>query len=279
MEILGIDLFNKYGAIYEADAQPIDTRNFTFEQAVERCYYAASQIDELNDRINKIEGIMQSKKTSAIVNVNQAAMPSIAFNQKNNIVNRKFENFRRSLLGINDDYKENRNYIVSENDKMITKSDMTSKERETYPWRLNTLPFGSTMYILHNNFNDALEKTHHLYYEVFLPCKKRADKLAIDNENNQSEVYADYIEIVHLDTILKDYTPRQRITNLRKAGIKVLKTIVLATTGVALGTAFAVRKTMNSAGKDMFTSPKSNARYQSIETGNIYDEDGNRVPW
>jgi len=36
---------------------------------------------------------------------------------------------------------------------------------------------------------------------------------------------------------------------------------------------------VNNAGRDIGYSPKSNKRYQDPETGNLFDEDGNRVPW
>ena len=36
---------------------------------------------------------------------------------------------------------------------------------------------------------------------------------------------------------------------------------------------------INKAGKDVGNYPKSETRYQDPDTGDLYDEDGNRVPW
>ena len=60
-----------------------------------------------------------------------------------------------------------------------------------------------------------------------------------------------------------------------KIMLKGIGTVVLVGGAVAGVTAAAVSR----AGKDIGSSPKSTARYQSTETGNIYDEDGNRVPF
>jgi len=56
---------------------------------------------------------------------------------------------------------------------------------------------------------------------------------------------------------------------------KGISTVVLVGGVIAGVTAAAVSR----AGKDIGSYSKSTTRYQSTETGNIYDEDGNRVPF
>ena len=59
----------------------------------------------------------------------------------------------------------------------------------------------------------------------------------------------------------------------------------IALKGVAFGAIASVAVVgvmgdmVNKAGKDIGYSPKSNARYRNPNTGNLFDEDGNRVPW
>ena len=53
--------------------------------------------------------------------------------------------------------------------------------------------------------------------------------------------------------------------------------------GIGLFLAFFLSRLLGglvtAGGKDMFNGTKSNARYQDTKTGNLYDEDGNRVPY
>jgi len=70
-------------------------------------------------------------------------------------------------------------------------SEMRNKLIKTmiyFPWRSNTQPFGSDMYILQKDFNKALDDIHRLYYEEYLPYLRIARTI----ENPQSKFYGLY---------------------------------------------------------------------------------------
>ena len=88
------------------------------------------------------------------------------------------------------------------------------KEREYYPWRFNIHPFGSKRYISQQKANDVLEDIHHLYYNIYIPCKHRAEKLIRENQN--SDFYREYMKFISFDKDLLNFTPRRRFNNLKK---------------------------------------------------------------
>lgn len=95
-------------------------------------------------------------------------------------------------------------------------------------------------------------------YEAFNECKK------IDNGIQQLTLWN-----INVNNAKGYYIKNAKIA-LKCAAFTTVATIAV------LG---AIQHSVNKAGEDIGKSPKSNARYQDIETGNLYDEGKNRVPW
>ena len=263
---------------------PIDTRNFTFKEAVEGSCGAALQIQKLDEKFEIISDEMKERGKS------------------NGVFNFIFK--RR-------DYKENKNYPDNENDRKVRKQfrrnaimplfaipimfigplygvafalgvsvssiyliclfiflfsttlpSRIRKERKKYPWRFNTQPLGSTMYLLQQDALDILEKTHRLYYDIYLPCKSKADTLISSSENRGGEYYDAYKDVSRYGTYLYKCTPKQRIKDFQKKyllkNVKFAASVATIATVAFTGAAFAA---FNKAGKDIGNYPKSKDRY------------------
>jgi len=149
------------------------------------------------------------------------------------------------------------------------------KEQKMYPWRFNPQPLGSQMYILQQEGNDVYEKTHRIYYDLYLPCKRKADELIVDSKNRESEYYKVYLEVSKYETYMYNCTPKQRIKKAQKESwmrdVKIAATIAtVATVAVTAG----FMSMLNNAGKDMFTGgPKYRDKWIDRETGEKYDYD------
>ena len=133
------------------------------------------------------------------------------------------------------------------------------------------------MYILQEGFNNALEKTHRLYYDVYLPCKRKADELIIDKNNRESELYKGYQDVAKLDSYMRKCTPNQRIEALKKQKQKkdmqfALK-IAAVTTVVMVGAVAAFTGMVNNAGKDIGSGYKWKETWRNMETGEEFDSD------
>jgi len=281
--------------IYETEGNPVDTSNFTFEQAVGGCYYAAEQVAKLNEKLDNIDEIMKMKKVDCI----------------SNVISQKKEKYDVSTILIFDkildkDKKENKNFPISEKEKKIqlAKKRMTilvmlffliialycvsdefikdknitsltfpffifviigmffvmlfirepkeiRKERKTHPWHFNGFPIGSNLYLLQKDFNNTLEDIHRIYYDTYLPCKRKADELFYRQENRDGKLYEVYKEIVSIDQSMLNSTPVQRIYDYQMKQFKKNMKIVLAMGGVAVAATGAFIGMANKAGKDI----------------------------
>jgi hypothetical protein len=151
------------------------------------------------------------------------------------------------------------------------------KERKTHPWHFNVQPLGSPMYILQEDFNNALEETHRLYYDVYLPCKRKADELIIDKNNREGELYKGYQDIVKLDACMRKCTPNQRIEALKKQiqkkDMQFALKVAGITTVVMVGAVAAFSGMVNNAGKDIGSGSKWKETWKNMETGEEFSSD------
>jgi len=259
---------------YDYKKKPDDTtRNLTFEEAVGGCYFAAQEISKLNEQINDIDEIMSKQmKTNGIQNI-------VKYTTGDSL-DLLFGTIPKEYRMLGEHYKPNKSYPESKKMQQLRAFPKETKtEFKNYPWRFNLLPRGSRVYILQENYNERLEKVHRFYFETFLPCKDRADELILDKNNREGELYKDYCNIIALQEELLKCTPSQRIRDFGLNNLKKIGKITLAIGGTALAATAIFTGMVNNAGKDIGYSPKSTARYRDIETGNLFDEGGNRVPW
>lgn len=284
---------------YETE-NPINTSNFTFEKAIEGCCVAVTKISELDQKIEDIDNIMRTNQNAngGWVNVLNILLKSGVYKENENYPesekNKKYRIYYHRLLVF-------RTlaplfglsgliaiiawwlpiilislaviYLL-----MALPSRAMRKERKKYPWRFNVQPLGSQMYILQQDFNDSLEETHRLYYDLYLPCKRKTNELIIDKKNRENDSYKVYKEVAKYESYMQNCTPMQRIRNLQtelqkkeiQRAIKVTAIFTVATVAVTAG----FMSMLNNAGKDMFTGgPKYDEKWINLETGEKYDYD------
>jgi len=303
---------NKQGKsenIYESE-NPVDTRNFTFEKAVEGCCVSVTQIKELDNEWDRVDDAMRQKQNAPgrWTNMLNFFFKKGAYKENLNFTESEKQTKARSyyrnmmifnvaapiivtpialilsaliivlplwlalIVGIG--------AIVFVIVKVFIPDKEIKKERKHYPWRFNVQPLGSQMYILQQDANDNLEKTHRFYYDLYLPCKRKADELMADTRNRDGEYYKLYQEVARCETEMYNCTPMQRIKKFqRKLLMKNVKIVAAVATIATVAVTAGFVSMLNNAGKDIGYSPKSTARYRDSDSGNLYDEDGNRVPW
>ena len=279
---------------YETE-NPINTQNMTFKKAVEGCCVALIQISELDEKIASIDEIMRKNQN---INGSWGNLLSIIFasgvykkNKKytDSEKNKKYRIYYRRLL-ISMIFSPIIFLFASFTPLWLSlvligivlvyllsalPSSIIRKERKMFPWRYNVQPIGSQMYILQQDFNDALEKTHRLYYDLYLPCKHKADELKVDSMNRESEHYSTYQEVLKYESYMQNCTPMQRIRKLetelkRKEMRRVIKiTTVFAVATVAVTAGFI--SMLNSAGTNMFQSTGYDEKWTDLETHKEYD--------
>jgi len=234
-----------------------DTRNFSFEEAVGGCYFAAEKISKLNEQINDIDEIMSKQmKTNGIKNIvklnhnpEKLGERTISPFEGNGLISKLTNELSG---GIGEHFQPNENYPESEKTKQLRAFPKETKEEfRNYPWRFNLLPRGSRAYILQEKYNEKLEEIHRFYYDTFLPCKSRADILILEKSNENGDLVKDYCNIITLDKELKKCTPRERINDYRINQFRKIGKITLTITGA---TVLATTFFLNNGGKGMFTS-------------------------
>ena len=307
--LIGVGVFFIYryfsrkrlGNIYETES-PIDTQDFTFEKAVEGCCVAVAQISELDTKLKEVDEIilrvqnpnehpwsyMLKKHLGIGIYKKNENYPESEKNREYRLYNQKIEFYYP--LGV---------FIVPSIIAlpgllfpiMFTLASIVfalgmsayliiiffpfneiGKDRKRRPWLFNTQPIGSQRYILQQEFNDALEETHRIYYDLYLPCKRKADELIIYNSNNRdSEYYNAYREVVKYEADIYNCTPKQRIRKFQEKrmnnNIKIATILTVATvaaTGIFMGM-------INRGGKDMFKFPQNREKWIDKESGKEYD--------
>ena len=282
--------------VYETENH-INTMNFTFEKAVEGCVVAVTKISELDEKIGSIDEVMRNNQNvnGSWSNLLNRLLKSGFYKENNNYPeseeNRKYRIFYdrflffiiliplAPLVGL---------FIwwlslilcvlVSIYIFMAFPPRAIRKERKIYPWHFNVQPLGSQMYILQQDFNDALEETHRLFYDLYLPCKRKADELIVDSKNRERDSYKAYQEIVKYESYMQNCTPMQRIRNLQtelqkrdiRRAIKITTVFTIATVAVTAGFV----SMLNNAGKEMFTGgPQYRDKWIDTATGEKFDYD------
>ena len=299
--------------IYEKE-NPIDTRDFTFEQSVEGCCATVKRICELDEKMDKIDKTMREMQNSM----------------------GQWERLRdfRSERGY---YKKNDNYPESEKNKqyrayfrkanflpwwfiplfvmppiltpiilsttsnkwlmfilvgilvlvivlvivfflidLFKSYQVIKEERKIYPWHFNLYHPGSPMGVFQQDFCDALEETHRLYYDLYLPCKRRADNLIADNliadsKNREGKYYNVYKDICKYDNYIQGCTPMQRLRKLKAENQrKEIRKALIITTGAVVITAVVIGL-VNNAGKNLFPKYKSTDKWIDMNTGKVFD--------
>jgi hypothetical protein len=304
--------------IYETEAKPIDTTDFTFEQAVGGCGYAAAKIIELDKDFhygeNEIKA-MYERNMGQLGELFGTLFSIGAYKANKNYPeppkNKSYRIFHQRCI-----------QIISFSSIIVLLSVITPiahtvvpavnlplgfilpmltccltllwilrlymalpadirREQRLYPWRFNIRPIGSALYLAQETFNNCQEHTHDLYYRVYLPCKRKADTL-IHSADRNSELYISYREIANANDYLQSCTPRERIKknkrDIRNNQFKMVGKIVGIGTGVMLVATGAFIGMVNNAASDFGSSPTTKKGYMD-DDGNLYDEDGNRVPF
>ena len=283
---------------YESE-NPVDTRDFTFEKAVEGCCVAVTQISELDKEWYRLDEAMKQKQNTpgSWVNLLNFFLKQGAYKENLSFTESakqaKARSYYRNMMIFNVAAPIGAlilsaltgvlpwwlalivgiGAIVLVIVKVFIPDKEIKEERKHYPWRFNVQPLGSQMYILQQDCNDNLEKTHRLYYDLYLPCKRKADELMVDSRNRVGEYYKLYQEASRCETEMYNCTPMQRIKKFQNQ--RLMKDVKIATT-IAAVTTIAVTagfvSMLNNAGKDMFTGGlKYSGRWKDLETGKIYD--------
>ena len=281
----------------------VDTQSFTFKQAIEGCCVAVTQIRELDEEYKSIDEIMRKKQKAngSWNNLLNLLLKKDVYKENINYPesekNRKYRIYFRYLLLLDVlvslsplilmiiislfPWQLSLILVLISIGLLIIKAikvippKAIRKEQKMYPWRFNPQPLGSQMYILQQEGNDVYEKTHRIYYDLYLPCKRKADELIVDSKNRESEYYKVYLEVSKYETYMYNCTPKQRIKKAQKESwmrdVKIAATIAtVATVAVTAG----FMSMLNNAGKDMFTGgPKYRDKWIDRETGEKYDYD------
>jgi hypothetical protein len=310
---------NQITKVYESE-NPIDTRGFSFDKAVEGCCVAIDQILQLDKEIETIFTKIETKKKNAsgkFGDMLNRFLKSDVYKENNNYPesekNRKYRIYHRKILvgatliafipmilmilsmilssmgGRNSQFMNIFafwiilivvGYMVYAVYLTVTLPREIKREFKLFPWRFNVLPLGSQMYILREQWFGAFEKTHRLYYDLYLPCKRKADELIVDNKNRTSEHYKAYQELSLYESDIYNCTPIIRIRKHDKEIRRKQAQVYGAVLGIVAITGAAVfLSALSNAGKDLGKYSKSGTRYLNSDTGNLYDESGNRVPW
>lgn len=83
-------------------------------------------------------------------------------------------------------------------------SKQIRKKYRTFPWRFNNRPFGSEIYKIQERLNYNQEKTHYMYYSIFLPCKHKtyanvsAENIPDEELIEKTFIYLDLKDIARL---------------------------------------------------------------------------------
>jgi len=264
---------------------PINTQDFTFEKAVEECHAAISQISELNEKFEEIDKIVRAKQNvnGGWINMLNYFFKKGAYKENKNypeseknkefrVFYKKSNRFTRLLLllllssmplcsGVTFEiflawivipwfillglivYK---NYMTFKTFKAVR------KECKMYPWRFIVLPLGSQMYIFQEEGNDIFEKIHRAYYDVYLPCKRKADELVRNYRSREDEYYKAYMEFSKCDIDIYACTPWQRIKKLQKElHMKNIKRAVAITSVVTVAVTAGFTSMASNAAKDV----------------------------
>jgi len=242
--VVGFYLFRYYQAekleaAYESE-KPIDVNNFSFEKAVEECRKIAKVISILDGEIaRKDEEIKERQNINGgwmnILNILFKMGPYKEEKYNSEPEEEKHRMYRiwwrRGLIclifspffALIASFASGW-FILLLSGLMISylfivpfkmPSDVRKWMINTmmkYPWRSNTQPYGSEMYELQQVFNDLLEETHHLYYDCYLPCLRKAKEL----KNPNSVCYSDFNDIKKWDKEIKKRTPMARLKKYKK---------------------------------------------------------------
>ena len=271
---------NKREKVYESE-NPIDTKNFTFEKAVESCCAAIEQILQLDKEMGSVFTKIENKKKSSNM-LNLFLNSGVYKKNKNYPESKKNRKYRISyqrilnigaimiiacmLLPMTLPFIELKNsgilpvfiilaalvgvfaYVIY---LIVMVPREIRKEFSLYPWHFNLLPLGSQMYILREQWFNACEKTQRLYYDIYLPCKRKADEL-VDSKNITSNHYEAYQEILLFESDIYNCTPIIRIRKHNKEiGRKQTKVFGAIMAVAAIAGVAVLGSALSNAGKDL----------------------------
>jgi len=242
---------------------PIDTRDFSFEQAVEGCCFAVTEFLKLEEEFLKIDGVLKAKGE----NLNK--LPNPYYKDPDYEPNLSYP-----------ESEENKLYRKYHKEKILTPIPIIWPPRrirekvKLFPWHFNPHPVGSPIYLLRNQCNAISDKMHHLYYDLYLPCKNKADELICEPKNREGEYFNVYIEIGAYKSAMYNRTPMQRIFREKDRQRLDDFKITAAVAGiVTVGTVAAFSSMLHKAGKGMFQSTQGGTKFRNIETGEEFDYD------
>ena len=98
--------------------------------------------------------------------------------------------------------------------------------------------------------------------------------------NNDKDLWNAFKECRRIDNGIRKLSLfNMNMTNLYESIRKDAKFALKATAVMSIGLVVVGGAIIKNAGKDIGNYPKSRTRYQDTDSGNLYDEDGNRVPF
>lgn len=260
----GTTMTNKELEIIYEKENPMATDNFTFEEAAGGCCYAAQQICELDKEYLPLADLNEKKTKQAkyFLGGSNAFVPDESYKCNETEDNKKFRTYMKkrpmvylvpivlllipfALIKFFPSYKEEITvisiivffgvmFVIVNAPVAFYKAILPKDIRKKYtifPWRFNNQPYGSEMYKIQERLSENQEKTHHLYYSVFLPCKRRAEQL-ISGADFMSDIYQAYEQLVKNENLelLKQCTPHERVVQkVREKEIRLYKTAGIVT--------------------------------------------------
>jgi len=177
--------------------------------------------------------------------------------------------------------KTNHNTVRKTLGEMYNIANMVFKWYDSY-CRIEETRLGNAISFLSGEKNKLMDKMDKYVRGEWVPRFDYLKEIQSSFEDDM-ELYDAFTDFEIMDEDIrkcrKTYLESQGVNKSFGKMVKFMKSsaAIGAISGIAVVS--MTESMINKAGKEMGNFPKSNARYQDPETGNLYDEGGNRVPF